>query len=361
MKRFITFGSIAQFRNIVTSIKHQSRFTGIDPDSGTPVYNRDPLPKLIGTASEKIHGTNAAICFSNPDGFWIQSRKNIITSEKDNAGCAFAVLQTEPEWMDIILGLSTEYNIDLDKYIISVFFEWAGGSIQKNSALTGVDKKALIFQHFKVSPLDTPLEDDGNKESAIWLETCIQGRWVDHPAYNINNIMNFTTWDIDIDFDNPAKSQNMMIKLVEEVIEPSSPVGKQFSQKGNIGEGIVVTVEYKDSLHKFKVKGDKHSSSKVKKLKPVDEAKENAKREFANYACPAWRLEQMWKELEDEHGKPVVIQMTGEFLSMVHRDVIKEESDVLAEKGLEPKEVNGMISQVARTWFNAELDKESGL
>lgn len=359
MKRFISFGSIDQFRNVITKIKHQSRYTGIDPDLGTPVYNSDPLPKLVGTASEKIHGTNAAVCYSKLDGLWIQSRKNIITPEKDNAGCAFYQMQYSREWMSLILDLAKAHDINLDTHIISVYFEWAGGSIQKNSACSGMEKMGFIFQHFKVSPLEPNKENDGNVENSTWHETRYNSLWLSLPAQGIRNVMNFPVKYFEIDFDNPASSQNRMIKYVDE-IEENSKVGQRLGTEGNIGEGIVVTVEYKDSLHKFKVKGEKHSSSKVKTLKPVDEAKENAKREFANYACPAWRLEQMWQETFPEGVQPTV-KKTGDFLRNVHRDVIKEESDILAEQGLEPKEVNGMISQVARTWFNAELDKESGL
>ena len=40
---------------------------------------------------------------------------------------------------------------------------------------------------------------------------------------------------------------------------------------------------------------------------------------------------------------------------------MKEEILEMHERGLEPKEVNGMISKVARTWFMEELDREVGL
>ena len=47
---------------------------------------------------------------------------------------------------------------------------------------------------------------------------------------------------------------------------------------------------------------------------------------------------------------------TGTFLRFVINDVIKEESDIMYEKGLEPKDVNSMISKIARTWFIEQLN-----
>ena len=52
------------------------------------------------------------------------------------------------------------------------------------------------------------------------------------------------------------------------------------------------------------------------------------------------------------------IKGTGAFLKAVINDIMKEELAKMAEAGLEPKEVNGMISKVARTWFMEQLDSE---
>jgi hypothetical protein len=51
------------------------------------------------------------------------------------------------------------------------------------------------------------------------------------------------------------------------------------------------------------------------------------------------------------------MKFTGDFLRAVINDVIKEELDIMAEKGLEPKEVNKHISAIARKWFMTEMDK----
>ena len=117
------------------------------------------------------------------------------------------------------------------------------------------------------------------------------------------------------------------------------------------------------TLYRLKVKGEKHSNSKVKTFKPVDTEKEQVKIDFANYACPAWRLEQMWQKtfgINNEITEPNVKE-TGTFLRNVIADVWKEESDIAFEKGIEPKDVNSLISKVARDWFMEELNKLAGL
>lgn len=371
MKRHIKYNSIEQYRTIVKNVQHQAQYVGYNEDTKEVIYDRTMKnPTVVVTASEKIHGTNAAFCMSIPDGFWVQSRENIITPESDNAGCAFTAYQNEQHWQQIIFKLADEYNIDLNENIISVYYEWSGGNIQKNSALSGLDKRSVIFQHFKVSPIEPRLDKEGNEEAAYWLETMVEGDmygngpnvklWIENKKANIYNIMDFPTYEISIDFERPDLAQNELVKLVEEIIEPNSPVGKHFGVDGNIGEGVVCTFVYKDILYKFKVKGEKHSNSKVKTLKPVDNEKEQAKIDFATYACPAWRLEQMYKQIQDENGD-VTIKDMGTFLKKVHGDIIKEESDVMFEKGFEPKEVNGAISQIAKRWFQDELNRDVGL
>ena len=55
------------------------------------------------------------------------------------------------------------------------------------------------------------------------------------------------------------------------------------------------------------------------------------------------------------------VKHTGDFLRWVISDIVKEESDRMFEAGLEPKEVNSLISKIARGWFMEELDKLAGL
>jgi len=331
MKRFIEYNSIKQYRDVVRSVTSKAQFVGVTP----------PLIHMTGT--EKIHGTNAAVCFGGGE-FWVQSRKNIITPEKDNAGCAFAAYQNKEAWEWIILYLATLHNIDLRINIISVYFEWCGGNIQKNSAVSGLDKRAIIFKHFKVSPLEG---------DAYWLDTCN----IDYTERGIYNIANFPTVAIDIDFSSPKMSQNQMVEMVTE-LESNSRVGQQFGIDGNTGEGYVFAFDYEGDTHKFKVKGKKHAGkSKVKVLKPVNE---HLVTFVEDIGCTVSRLEQAWQEtfgIENERMEPTIKEM-GTFLRFVFNDIIKEESDIMTELGLEPKSIGSTVSGVARVWFQNKLNEE---
>lgn len=369
-KRVIKMPSIDQFRNTIRNVQHQAQYVGYDKENDKTIVNKDAvLPTIIATATEKIHGTNGSVCYSNPDGFWVQSKENIIPNEngQDNAGCAFVATQIQHVWMDIINMLADAYDVNLDENIITVYYEWCGGNIQKNSALSGFDKRAFIFQHFKISPIEQILDANGKQINAIWRETFVMDEsdqiWVDNVENNIYNVMNFPKWEFTIDFNMPGDAQNKMIDTVINEIEPNSPIGAKLGKEGNVGEGVVVAFLYQDVLHRFKVKGDKHSKSKVKTLKPVDTELEQKKVDFANEVCTAGRLEQAWQSifgLNDEIMRPTV-KATGDFLRAVIKDVWKEESDIAFERGLEPKAVNSLISKVARIWFMGELDKLAGL
>lgn len=346
MKRFISYPSIEQFRTTIKNIEHLARYIGQD-ENDQPIYNPvAQLPTIVATATEKIHGTNAGVCYSNPDGFWVQSRNNIITPESDNAGCAFAAYQNQDAWLNIIHDLANQNNINLDTHIISVYYEWCGGNIQQNSAVSGLDKMAIIFSNFKVSPVEP------DTEPSTWHETS----YTHYPDCRIYNINSFPTYDIEINFEQPLLSQNQMIKYVEEIIEPDSPVGKQFGIDNNIGEGIVVSFIYKDQLHQFKVKGEKHSKSKVKTLSPVDNEHIQLVQTIAQQVTPAWRLEQMCQQANDTLNSEIItMQNIGKFLKLVNNDIIKEESDVIHNAGLEPKEIFSTVARIAKKWYQEQL------
>ena len=369
MKRFISFGSIDQFGTIVKKIQYSSRYIGHDENDNAIYDELAPMPIVTATASEKIHGTNAAVCFGGGD-FWVQSRKNIIDKEKDNAGCAAIIYGDEKNpgtleyWMEIIGALALAHNIDLEKNIISVYFEWSGGNIfSGSSCMTGLDKRAVIFQHFKVSPLEADIGNDGVEQRAYWLETYQLGRgWLNHKEVNIFNIMQYKTWEFEIDFSTPKLFQNAFIELVEKTIEPDSPLGKSMGQDGNVGEGAVFTFMYKDTMHRFKVKGDKHSKSKVKKLKPVDNEKEQLKIDIATQITPGWRLEQMYAETFDTiNGGKGSRKGTGDFIKAVNRDILKEETSTITDAGLIPGDIWKYVSNIIRPWLFEQIDKEVGL
>lgn len=353
MKRMIKYPSIEQFRNVVRSIQERSCYIGKNED-GSPIFDwLKPKPKITFTATEKIHGTNAGVCYSNPDGIWAQSRENIITPEKDNMGFAFYVQQNQEAIIQLIKDLAYQHKIDLDKSIISLYGEWAGGKIQKNSALSGSEKVFILFEHFKVSPLE-PLED----EKAIWYKTNENIHntinWVEAKWNTIHNIMNFDNYTFEIDFNEPEKYINSIIELVEK-IEEASPVGKKFGFESNIGEGVVCSyLTIDNSLIQFKVKGEKHSNSKVKTAKMVDIGELEKIDECVSKIIHNWRFEQGLIEIfGSDYENTLDRSKLGNYIKWITSDTIKEESDIITEYGFDPKDIIGKVSQKAKEYFFA--------
>ena len=118
-----------------------------------------------------------------------------------------------------------------------------------------------------------------------------------------------------------------------------------------VGEGLVYKIDTEKGTIRFKVKGEKHSSSKVKKLAPVDTEKLNSIREFAEYSVTESRLEQGIEKVFTSVNEEIDIRKMGNFLRWITNDIIKEEMDTLKDNGLEPKEITKAVSNIARQWF----------
>jgi hypothetical protein len=159
--KHIKFPSIEQFRTIIKNVNDHTAYVGQDED-GKPIYNYlKHKPTIQFTGTVKCHGTSAAVCFNNIDGLWVQSRENIISLENDNMSCAFNVMQNKDAWMDIILDLINEYNIDVNTHTICIYFEWCGKGIQKGVAISELNKMAVIFSSFKDEAIFKHVSFDG--------------------------------------------------------------------------------------------------------------------------------------------------------------------------------------------------------
>ena len=315
-----------------------------------------------------VHNSNAGVCYSEPDGLWYQSRENIITVEKDNMGFAWFVEQNKETVISIIKELAKENNIDLNTHIISVFGEWIGKGIQKNVAISELDKRFVIFEHFKVSPIEPQEDSDtGTIEKAKWFKTISYSdfgvpqpdiEWAESPENKIFNIMNFQTNSnrtISIDFNNPEKAQNELIKIMEEV-EAECPIGKAFGVSGT-GEGVVISHLTEDgSLIQAKVKGEAHAkgSGNVKTLKPVDTEKLDKIDKCVEEICHNWRFVQALREVFGvDYEKTIDRKRIGEVIKWVVQDTIKEESSIISDYGFEPKDVMGKVQQKTKEYFFA--------
>jgi len=341
MRKHISYPSIEQFRNVISNINRQFNFVGLD-ENGEAIYDhKKEKPRLTFKGTVKLHGTNAGVSF-NEGGYWIQSRENIITPEKDNAGFAFFVESKKHVFKKFVDQINSVNFFDLRNNTVTIYGEWCGGNIQKGVAICNLPKSFFIFG-VKVTP-HTNSEEEQKAKPAFWIPS----HYLKSPEDNIYNIEDFQTWEMEIDFNYPELVQNKLGELTL-AVEEECPVGKAFGFSG-IGEGIVFSCNYNGVVHRFKVKGEKHSSSKVKTLASVDVEKINSIKEFVDYAVTESRFNQ-GVEKTFPNNEPVDVKKMGQLMKWIVDDIIKEEMDTMVQNKLEPKDVGKYISTKIREMF----------
>ncbi len=337
MRKFVSFTKIGQYKNVIRELTDNVRYVGKD-ESGSPIF--DPtrqLPTITFTGTVKLHGTNAGVSICG-DEMWAQSRSNIITPEKDNAGFARFVEENNEAFRNILESAKERYNVK-DGEILTVFGEWCGGKIQAGVALNQLDKRFVVFA-VKVSQLK-------NEEYDEWEGTYYPSDSIRNHESNIFNILDYQTYTVDVNFDNPRESQNIFVDLTNDV-EKECPFAKAFGVSGT-GEGIVWTAWYNDKCYRFKTKGKKHSVSKVKTLAPIDPELMKSINDFVDYSVTENRLNQGIEQIFSDN--PLDIKKIGDFIKWVVGDVMTEEADVLENSNLTGKDVAKQISNKARNWF----------
>jgi hypothetical protein len=345
MKKHISFPSIEQYRNIVANVNRQFNFVGLD-ENGNAIYDHNKIkPTLTFKGTVKLHGTNAGVCYNSAEGLWAQSRENIITPEQDNAGFAFFVESNKEQFCSLFDKVIDTTHVDTVMNTVSIYFEWAGSGIQKNVGISEIKKSAFIIG-IKISP-NVENEEERKLKPAYWIDS---SGYRDN-EHNIYNILDFKTYEIDIDFGRPDLSVNKILELTLEV-ENECPVSKHFGVEG-IGEGIVWFCEYKGTIHRFKSKGDKHAGkSKVKTIKPVDDVRVGKLIDLAEKITPEWRLDQMLTNTFDLlNGGELDIKRLGDYIKNVTSDIVKEEIDVIAEAGFEFKDLVKYVSEISKKYF----------
>lgn len=359
--KMIKFPSIEQFNTTIKNLKHYYQYNGKD-EEGKAIYDYSKvLPVICFTGTVKLHGTNAGVSYNTvTKELWAQSRERILSVESDNAGFAFFVQQNK----DTFIQMIHEYfhDIKMPEGIITIFGEWAGPGIQKGVAISQIKSKSFFIFGMKVTiPSDT---EDG-ESNVYWLDIAKDIDRIGGSEFilkandkNIYNIYQFPTYHMLVDLNKPELSVNTLISITEDV-ELECPVGAYFDISG-VGEGVVWSAsigENGEEVVRFKVKGEKHSSSKVKQLASVDMEKVASINEFVEYAVTENRLNQGVEQVFAQYNKEPSIEDTGLFVKWVSNDVIKEETQVMIESGLEPKEVMGAVSKRAAAWFKEHLMK----
>ena len=335
MKKQISYPKIGQFRQVVRDICSSAKYVGQDEDDN-PIFNESAImPCVHFVGRVKIHGTNAGISYNHVHGYWAQSRNRVLSIESDNAGFAFFAKTVQREVTKKLVNIASELGISLYDNTITVYGEWAGKGIQKGVAISGVEKALYTFG-IKITP-------NNEDEKAYWLTVDFH-----MPLKRIISIDVFQKFEIEIDFSNPDVAVDKLIKITE-AVEKQCPVAFAMGSIG-VGEGVVWTSH--DNMHRFKVKGEKHQSSRIKKLASVNIEQIESVKKFVEYAVTNSRFNQSLENIFGI-GSEIDIKKLGDIIRWVIDDIMEEEIDVMLESNLTTKMVGGEIAKsVKRKFFN---------
>ena len=317
MIQHIKYPSIDHFRHVIRNIKASCKY-----------FNHE-LPTVTFRGTVKVHGTNASVVMTDNNVIYPQSKERVISIEQDNAGFAFFTSVKQQAITDLFAKVKAHHHHEITDPI-TIYGEWCGGNIQKGVGITGLPKMFIIF---------------GCRIGDAWVDSS----YLQDNENNIFNIEQFPTYSVTVDFNNPEES-------IEEInsytiaVENNCPVAKFFGVDG-IGEGIVWKATTDIGSFIFKVKGEKHSATKVKVLTPVDTVKLANIKKFVEYAVTENRLNQAVEQVFTAQSRSPDIKNTSDFLRWVINDVIKEESDTIHDSNLDIKAVNNAVAAHAKRWW----------
>jgi len=330
------FPSVEQFRHVVRHVRDNASFHSV----------QSPVIEYVGTV--KLHGTNAGISQTN-DMISYLSRNRTLAVGDDNAGFVAAmVMEENAAGVDhIFADLRTNFEIPSET-TVQIFGEWCGQGIQKGVAVASLPKMYVIFSVY--------IGDEWHSPDVIPTITD------DSVIYRITD---FPTYATTIDFNSPELSQNDMVEITMDV-EAKCPVGAKFGVEG-IGEGVVWTPKQRSGMLTetlrstpdlwFKVKGEKHSVTKVSKLASVDVERIQGRDALVDALATGNRMEQ-GIQLHKEAGLTLDMKNIGSYLRWVFADIVKEESDTITASGFEVKEMGKPISDVAKRYYIKAMDAE---
>lgn len=319
------FGKIGQFRDTVKTIRHIARYERTD-ENGEVVYNNNAFPILEFTGTVKLHGTNGGIWYKNGKVTAL-SRRNLLTLQNDNYGFA-AWVRRNSDYLEQLLSSYSE---------AVLYGEWVGEGIQSGVAISQIEKAFFAFEL-----RDYSLLDEGMPQR--FAASC--------PDIRLFNIYHYPTYKTEIDFNYPELSIPLLTEITQQV-ESQCPIGFEFGIDGT-GEGVVWSTIYKDQMFRFKVKGEKHSVTKVKKLVAVNPEKVSSVKEFVESVVTENRINQAMQETKADS-----VEKTGDLLRWIANDIIEEEGDVLVESNLVWKDVASAIANKARTIFFEKINSQS--
>lgn len=305
--------------------------------------NKRYHPEQRFLVKPKLHGTNASIVIET-GLVYAQSRKNVITPEKDNAGFA--------KWVDAL-------NIDTADAPIGTTFilygEWGGQGIQKDDAVTQIGKKAFFPICVRIIYSDGVELVEHEPDRVQFYADELFGM-EDNPDVHVIPIMAELYISFSGDVEHLQAVETTVNSMVAQFEEIDPYINSMFGVEAP-GEGVVVypDVEDWDTFHKlsFKAKTKSHSVNKSKKAASFKVEVSPDVVDFADRFATVPRFEQAITEL----GIDIDMKNMGKFLKWVNEDVIKEGSDEVEESELEWKQCSKMITTKAKEWFTTEAKR----
>lgn len=331
------FPKINQYHQVIKGLQLKHQFVGLD--EGEPIYDKNKdLPTITFEGRPKLHGTNSALVFDKEGNFYCQGRTRIVTEKQDNCGFAH---WANKEGYKIWDNVKLHYDVDsFDK--IAIYGEWCGGNVQTGVALNQLEKMFVIFA------VRTILGEDKHWENFEGLE---------NPEINVYTSKILPPYLIDVNLNHPQIAIPQMNEWVEEIDKECPFCRKLFDISGH-GEGLVFTPQgTNDFSVAYKVKGESHSKSKVKKLPTVDPVKLENIQKAVELHCDEDRLQQVYDQIviteEDKTPKKI-----GDFVREVLEDIWSEEADSLRESDISRKEMGKACSRKAANWFQQKLQSD---
>jgi RNA ligase len=353
---FISYPSTPDF----AKFKRDLLYDPISSDGSEQADYEGYKPKGIFIGTVKLHGTNVSIIYTMSDRTTpqFQSRNQIITPVKDNMGAA-AFLSRAPlrALIDEVMRIYGQE--DFAEVLIAG--EWAGEGIQKGVALSSLPRFYAIFN----------IRIDGH-----WVDLR-KYKAVHSPEHRIYNIINFTTYSIEIDFQTDTSAMFAEMEKLTAQVAMRCPVGAELTEDlsalvgaldisgskkkkpvaVSTGEGIVWTLvpepPFDTILYNFKTKAEQFlTASKVPKEPNVGRSGELTKaKDFADFALAERRYEQGVEYLQEIGKDPKDMKNVGEFIRWMTTDVIKEEGWRMEEMGTNEQDVKKVVTDRARAWY----------
>lgn len=340
----IKYPSIAGYKEVIRKVKERATYRGKDAE-GNAIYEACTLPAIDFRGTVKIHGTNAGIRYTAADDSLVpQSRERDLSLTADNAGFYVYVMQHEKLFSSIaksMMGMAEA---------VVIYGEWCGKGIQKGVAISEVDKLFVLFGVRVISGETEEWYDTRELEYRMGIDFATSAL----NEQRVYLITQFPTYDITINFNEPEMSQNKLVELTL-AVEDECPVGKFFGVSG-VGEGIVWSHNSDEyGFLQMKIKGEKHSNSKVKTIAPVDEESFKAAKDFAETYTTQSRMEQGLHVMKAEQMLEIEAKNVGAFLKWITGDIFKEEQAAVIQNNLDPKKVAKEITNIARRWYFEQI------